>query len=67
MIKFFGDFIGASVLSSAANGEGVGEIWLDNLNCVGTEARLFECPANTIGTNDCNHREDLSAVCTTSK
>ena len=59
--------IGATALSRSPNGAGTGQIWLDNLNCVGNEPRLFECPANSIGTNDCSHGEDLSAVCTTGK
>lgn len=60
-------YVGAGVVSRAPNGAGAGSIWLDGLNCVGSEARLFECPANNIGTNDCSHFEDLSAICTTSK
>ena len=26
---------------------------------------MFDCPANPVGTHNCVHREDLSAVCTT--
>lgn len=58
--------LGAAVSSRAAFGPGTGPIWLDNVACVGNEPRLFECPANAIGTNDCSHAEDVSAICTTS-
>lgn len=63
----FSFFVGAGFIPLSPNGPGVGQIWLDGLNCVGNEARLFECPANSIGTNDCSHAEDLTAICTTSK
>ena len=59
--------VGAAVQSNAPNGAGTGQIWLDNLMCIGNEARLFECPANSVGSNNCVHSEDLSAICTTSK
>lgn len=29
------------------------QIWLDNLNCTGREARLIDCPANPLGIHDC--------------
>ncbi|XP_064388362.1 soluble scavenger receptor cysteine-rich domain-containing protein SSC5D-like [Halichondria panicea] len=40
--------------------------WLDNLACYGYESRLIDCPANTIGVEDCSHYEDIALVCTTS-
>ena len=43
--------------------EGVGLIWLDNLNCVGSEARLESWGHNVIGTHDCMHREDVALAC----
>ncbi|XP_064388372.1 soluble scavenger receptor cysteine-rich domain-containing protein SSC5D-like isoform X2 [Halichondria panicea] len=39
-------------------------IWLDELRCSGTESRLINCPANTIGVEDCSHSEDIALVCT---
>ncbi|XP_064396167.1 neurotrypsin-like [Halichondria panicea] len=38
-------------------------IWLDQLRCSGTESRLINCPANTIGVEDCTHSEDVALVC----
>ena len=43
--------------------DGTGQIWLANVNCLGTELRLIDCPANAIGTHNCVHREDVGVVC----
>ncbi len=40
--------------------------WLDNLACSGYESRLIDCPANTIGVEDCVHYEDIALICTES-
>ena len=42
---------------------GVGRIWLDNVQCRGTETRLISCPANPIGTHNCAHIEDAGVNC----
>ena len=44
-------------------GQGTGSIWLDQVACVGTEARLADCPANPIGVHDCSHFEDAGVRC----
>ena len=41
----------------------VGQIWLDNVNCHGTETRLIDCPANALGVHDCDHTEDAGVRC----
>ena len=38
-------------------------IWLDNVNCQGTELRLADCAANAVGTHNCNHNEDVGVRC----
>ncbi|NWI70939.1 DMBT1 protein, partial [Todus mexicanus] len=43
--------------------EGSGRIWLDNVQCSGTEAALSECPARPWGMNNCEHGEDAGVVC----
>ncbi|KFV50252.1 Deleted in malignant brain tumors 1 protein, partial [Tyto alba] len=45
-------------------GEGSGPIWLDNVQCSGTEAALSECLARPWGVNNCHHGEDASVACT---
>jgi len=40
-----------------------GRIWLDNLNCDGTENTLSECPSNTWGDTNCDHTQDIFVEC----
>ena len=44
-------------------GEGEGQIWLDDLRCVGTETNLADCGRSEWGRNDCGHHEDVSISC----
>nr|XP_054773383.1 deleted in malignant brain tumors 1 protein-like [Lytechinus pictus] len=48
---------------NAMFGEGTGKIILDNVQCRGTEADLFECPSNHPLVHDCNHFEDAGVHC----
>ena len=52
-----------SAPSQARFGQGSGPIWMDNVNCSGIEAHIFDCPHNGFGNHDCNHGEDASVVC----
>ncbi|NXN31294.1 DMBT1 protein, partial [Nycticryphes semicollaris] len=52
-----------SAYGAAHFGRGSGPIWLDNVQCSGTEATLSECQARPWGVNNCDHGEDASAVC----
>ena len=53
----------ALAYSSAFYGQGTGSIWLDNVQCTGNESRLFDCPANAVGSHNCGHSEDAGASC----
>ena len=57
--------VGASAQRSAAYGQGLGPILLDQVRCIGNETNLFDCPRNPIGQHDCSHFEDASVTCTT--
>ncbi|XP_072214312.1 scavenger receptor cysteine-rich domain-containing protein DMBT1-like isoform X2 [Excalfactoria chinensis] len=55
-----------SISGSARHGEGAGPIWLDDVNCTGTEAALSECQAKPWGDHNCGHMEDASVECSES-
>ena len=58
-------FIKGAVALTTGFTNGAGQIWLDNVQCVGTEARLITCPANALGTHNCVHSEDAGVRCPT--
>ena len=43
--------------------EDAGQIWLDNVQCNGSEGRLIDCAANEPGVNNCNHQQDAGVRC----
>ena len=51
-------------LTNAVYGQGVEPIWIDNLNCTGTEASIFDCDFAGWGVENCGHTEDASVQCT---
>ena len=53
----------STAVRRAGYGQGTGPIILDNVACVGGEARVIDCPANAIGTHNCDHSEDAGVVC----
>ncbi|KFQ02069.1 Deleted in malignant brain tumors 1 protein, partial [Leptosomus discolor] len=52
-----------SVPSEAAFGEGTGPIWLEKVDCKGTELSLWDCPAKPLFDKNCNHKEDAAVNC----
>ena len=49
----------------ATYGEGLGRIWLDGVNCAGSEASLLDCPHDGWGNHNCRHKEDANILCYT--
>ena len=45
-------------------GEGSGNIWLDNINCIGTELTIRNCSNRGWGVHNCRHTEDAGVQCT---
>ena len=57
----FGPAIAAS--GSAAYGQGSDIIWLEDLNCVGTESDIRNCSHRGWGVYGCGHYEDVGVRC----
>ena len=44
-------------------GEGTGRIWLDSVQCTGSERELRNCTSNSNGINSCTHVQDAGVRC----
>jgi len=51
------------VVPSGIFSPGTGKIWLDDLECLGSEESLADCTHNGWGQHDCGHAEDVSITC----
>ena len=47
----------------AVFGEGTGRIWLDSVQCTGSERALINCTARFNGSNSCTHAKDAGVRC----
>jgi len=44
-------------------GPGTGPIWLDQLDCIGSETQLVNCSHRGWNSHNCDHSEDVSIAC----
>jgi len=44
-------------------GVGSGQIWLDNVQCNGTEIDIGDCTHTDWGVHNCEHHEDIAISC----
>uniref|UniRef100_A0A3B4BQ08 SRCR domain-containing protein n=1 Tax=Pygocentrus nattereri TaxID=42514 RepID=A0A3B4BQ08_PYGNA len=50
-------------LSDAHFGSGSGPIWMDDVDCSGSETTLKNCRAKSWGKHDCDHSKDAGIIC----
>ena len=52
-----------AAMHNAFYGEGIGQTWLYNLNCVGNEGTIGNCSHNGWGYAYCSHGDDAGVKC----
>ncbi len=48
--------------SEAYFGQGSGPVWMDDVNCAGTESSLMNCRTNGWGTHNCGRHEEAGVI-----
>ncbi|XP_070176422.1 scavenger receptor cysteine-rich domain-containing protein DMBT1-like isoform X2 [Littorina saxatilis] len=53
----------AVAVTAGSYGPGQGRILLDNVRCTGNESSIMDCYHSPVGTNNCQHSEDVGVIC----
>ena len=61
--KQLGYHYGGTAYQSARYGPGHGPVWLDNVNCYGSENAITDCKHSGFGQTSCSHNRDASVRC----
>ncbi|XP_069054141.1 antigen WC1.1-like [Lepisosteus oculatus] len=64
MFKQLGCGDAVSAVGNGSFGPGNSTIWLDEVNCRGSELHLWDCWHPPLGQSDCRHKEDAGVICT---
>lgn len=55
--------LGSIAIGNAHFGQGSGGVLLDNVMCVGTEDNIAQCLSNGWYITHCQHKDDVSVLC----
>ena len=55
--------LGATSTTGASYGQGTGQILMNQLQCVGSEARLVDCQKGILSLRSCSHARDAGVRC----
>ncbi|XP_041935335.1 deleted in malignant brain tumors 1 protein-like isoform X2 [Alosa sapidissima] len=50
-------------LKGAQFGQGSGEIWISDVECVGSESTVKDCKSQRWGAENCGHHQDAGVIC----
>ena len=56
---------GGQLLELSIVNDGADQIWLDDVDCAGTETKIDGCTHAAYGTNNCDHAKDIGVGCDT--
>ena len=56
-------FYTGSIAATGSYTESSKPVYINDLNCTGSEESVWECPHNGIERYSCNHRQDASVMC----
>ena len=57
------NYVGVLSVSASLFGAGDGPIWLDDVDCNGSEDSIFDCQHRGFGVHNCVHTEDIGIIC----